>query len=338
MSRPRPPFLSHEVNRHGKPVWYVRRHGKRIRLRAAYGTPEFDTEYQAALTAAPQQPSKGGPATGTLAWLIECYRQDNAWQSLSLTTRRQREHYFKQILETAGSKPIDAITTKTIKDGIKRRENISPSQARHFLDVMRGLFRWALEAEKITIDPTATITMSRRQTDGYLTWTEEHVAAYEKCWPIGTRQRVWLDVLLYTGLRRGDAVRIGRQHVAADGVATLKTEKNKVEVTLPILPVLAKTLEAGPCGALEFIVGARGKSMAKKSFSNQFEIACHAAGVPGSAHGLRKLGATRAANLGASTSQLKAIFGWTSDDMAEIYTKRADRRKLAADAMHKLGG
>ena len=79
-----------------------------------------------------------------------------------------------------------------------------------------------------------------------LPWTEEHVAAYEARWPIGTRQRVWLDVLAYTGLRRGDAVRLGRQHVR-DGVATIKTEKSKfmVEVSLPILPVLAETLTAG---------------------------------------------------------------------------------------------
>ena len=35
-------------------------------------------------------------------------------------------------------------------------------------------------------------------------------------------KRVWLDVLLYTGLRRGDAVRFGRQHVK-DGIGTIKT-------------------------------------------------------------------------------------------------------------------
>jgi hypothetical protein len=35
-------------------------------------------------------------------------------------------------------------------------------------------------------------------------------------------KRVWLDVLLCTGLRRGDAVRFGRQHVK-DGICTIKT-------------------------------------------------------------------------------------------------------------------
>ena len=47
-------------------------------------------------------------------------------------------------------------------------------------------------------------------------------------------------------------MRFGRQHVR-NGVATIKTEKSgeTVTVTLPILPVLARTLAAGPCGDLD---------------------------------------------------------------------------------------
>jgi integrase len=336
MPRPRPPYLHREKTRHGRPVWYVRRNGKRIRIKAEYGTPEYDAQYQAALSATPQ-PQKGAATTGTLVWLIERYREDSAWTNLAPTTRRLRKSHFEQILGTAGSKPISAITSTAIKAGIKRREK-TPAQAQHFLDTMRGLFRWAIEAEKVKVDPTVTITLSRRKNDGYPIWTEEDVAAYEKRWPIGTRERVWLDVLLYTGLRRGDVVRIGRQHVR-DGVATLKTEKSKymVEVTLPILPVLAETLAAGPCGDLAFIIGAHGKPMAKQTFSNAFAAAARRAGITGkSAHGLRKLGATRAANAGATTAQLKSIFGWTSDRMPELYTRTADRRRLAMESMHKL--
>src|SRR3546814_20086471 len=89
-------------------------------------------------------------------------------------------------------------------------------------------------------DPTAGVANPPRKTvAGVIPWTEEHVAAYEAKWPRGTRQRVWLDVIAYTGLRRGDAVRLGKQHVR-NGVATLKTEKGRgtVEVSLPILPIL----------------------------------------------------------------------------------------------------
>src|SRR5262249_39486706 len=337
MPRPRPPHLQRETSRHRKTVWYVRvAKGQRIRLRAEYGTPEFDAEYRAAVEGK-GAPANTGPANGTLAWLIERYRETTAWASLSTATRRQRENIFLHVLKSAGTQPFGRITSDAIMAGRERRAT-TPAQARNFLDAMRGLFRWAKEAKHVKIDPTAGVKNPRRKAgDGFIPWTEEHVAAYQKRWPIGTRQRVWLDVLLYTGVRRGDAVRIGRQHVR-DGIATIKTEKSgfTLEVTLPILPVLARTLKAGPCGELTFIAGERGQPLAKESFGNLFKAACRAAGVPGSAHGVRKIAATRAANHGATVAQLEAIFGWSGGTMASLYTRSADRQRLALEAMHKL--
>jgi integrase len=247
MPRPRPPHLHRQVTRHGKVVWYVRvGKGPRARLRSDFGTPEFDGEYQAAISGAPR-PKRGSPATGTLAWLVERYRETTAWTTLSAATRRQRENIFKYVLESAGQQPFAKVTGTAILAGRERR-SATPAQARNFLDAMRGLFRWALDARLVKTDPSAGVKNPKRQKgDGFRPWTEENVAAYERHWPLGTRQRVWLDVLLYTGLRRGDAVRLGRQHVR-DGVAQLKTEKSRstVEVTLPVLPVLAATLADGP--------------------------------------------------------------------------------------------
>ncbi|AQX31005.1 Phage integrase family protein [Bartonella schoenbuchensis R1] len=105
---------------------------------------------------------------------------------------------------------------------------------------------------------------------------------------------------------------------------------------LPILPELAKTLETGPVGNETFICGKGGKKLTKETFGNLFKNACNEAGVKKSAHGLRKLAATRAANAGATVAQLKAIFGWTEDDMASLYTKTADRKRLAIEAIKKL--
>jgi integrase len=203
---------------------------------------------------------------------------------------------------------------------------------------MRGLFRWAKGAELIKVDPTAGVSNPvRKGGDGFKVWSEQDMAAYEARWPLGTRQRVWLHVLAYTGLRRGDAVRLGRQHVR-NGVATLKTEKSgyTVEVALPILPVLQATLDTGPCGDLTFVAGANARPLTKESFGNEFKAACKLAGVPGSAHGVRKIAATRAADNGATEAQLMAIFGWTDPKMAAHYTKTANRKRLAAEAMAKL--
>jgi integrase len=220
----------------------------------------------------------------------------------------------------------------------RERRVSTPAQARNFLDAMRGLFRWATEAKLVKHDPTFGVrNPPRKASDGFIPWTEEHVAKYQQRWPIGTRQRVWLDVLLYSGLRRGDAVRYGRQHVQ-NGVGRIKTEKSgfTVMAVVPVLPILAETLDAGPCGDLTFIVGERGQPLTKESFGNAFREACRAAGVPGSAHGVRKIAATTAANNGATTSQLKALFAWTSDAMPTLYTRAADRERLGREAGHTL--
>jgi integrase len=317
-------------------VWYVRRRDRRIRIRAEYGTPEFDAEYRAAVSGV--APGAALPAAPhTLSWLIERYRETAAWAALSPATRRQRENIFRQVAASAGREPFASITSDTIAAGRDRRAR-TPYQARHFLDAMRGLFRWAVSTRLVRIDPCLGVTNpARGKSDGFRAWTEDDVAAYERRWPVGTRQRVWLDVLLYTGLRRGDAVRFGRQHVR-NGVGSIRTEKSKhqLEVALPILPALQRTLDAGPCGDLAFICGARGEPLTKESFGNLFRIACKAAGLDKSAHGVRKAAATRAANAGATVAQLEAIFGWVGGQMASHYTRSADRRRLAKEAMHKL--
>lgn len=338
MPRPRPPHLHRETTRHGRTVWYVRvGKGPRIRIKGEFGTDDFAAEYEAAIAGKPRA-KRGQPGVGTLAWLVARYRETAAWQTgLSAATRRQRENIFLHVLETAGAQPFGKVTRASIEAGKERRSS-TPAQARNFLDAMRGLFRWALEAGHVKADPTAGVrNPPRRKGDGFIAWTEPDVAKYEARWPIGTRQRVWLDVLLYTGLRRGDAVRLGRQHVR-NGVATIRTEKSQgdVEVTLPILPVLAVTLETGPCGELTFICGESGKPLTKESFGNMFKDACKAAGVPGSAHGVRKIAATRAANSGATVAQLEAIFGWQGGTMASLYTRSADRRRLSLEAAHTL--
>src|SRR5262249_44021519 len=176
--------------------------------------------------------------------------------------------------------------------------------------------------------------------DGFHAWTQEEVARFEARWPVGTRKRLAFDLLLYTGLRRGDAVRVGRQH-ERDGVITIRTEKHRKGkpgelVSIPILPPLAASIGTTKTGDLTYPVTDAGRSWVKESFGNWFRDACRKAGCPGSAHGLRKAGATRAAERGASERQLMAIFGWSTGKMAQHYTRSADRKRLAHDAAQLL--
>ena len=306
--------------------------GLRIRLKAVYGTPEFEEAYQAALRGeAPRSAAKA--ARGSLEWLWMLYRQTNAWADLSLATRKQRENIMLGVLKTGGKQPLSSITGKAVEQGIARRK---PFAARHFVDTLRGMFKWAVAAEHVKSDPTAGKAVAKPKTKGFLAWTEDELEQYERHWPLGTRERVIFGVYCFTGLRRGDAAKLGKQHIR-NGVVTIDTEKTGTRVTIPVLPELAEVIAAGPVGELSIIASKKGQPIRKESLGTMFKEACKAAGILNkSAHGIRKAAATRAANNGATVATLEAIFGWEGGQMAALYTRSADRGRLAAEHMGKL--
>jgi integrase len=118
-----------------------------------------------------------------------------------------------------------------------------------------------------------------------------------------------LWILKGTGLRRGDAAVVGKQHVR-NGTISSQTERTGQWVHIPLLNALKRTLDAGPIGDLSFNSKADGQPYVKESLGNKFKDACKAAGViDKAAHGLRKAAATRAADNGATAHELMAIFG-----------------------------
>ena len=336
MPRQRPAHLNREISRHGKAVWYVRvGKGPRIRLRAEYGTPDFKTEYDAAVSGEPLD-KPGKAASGTLEWLWMIYRQSAPWLALSRATRRQRENIMVHVLKTGGTAPLSRIDRKVILAGRDRRAS-TPAQAKNFISCMRSLFAWAVEADLVRADPTAGIKRLKRTkgAGGFPVWTDDDIAAFERRWSRGTRERVMFDIFLYTGLRRGDAARLGKQHIR-DGCIVIDTEKTGMRVTIPIMPELAATLAAGPVGDLALIATRAGNPFVKEALGGMFKDACRKAGIGKSAHGLRKAAATNAANRGATVPELEAIFGWAGGQMAALYTKSANRKALSIGAAGKL--
>src|SRR5262249_46227449 len=139
--------------------------------------------------------------------------------------------------------------------------------------------------------------------------------------------------LLYTIQRRSDVVRFGWQHVEGDGIV-LRQQKTDTPLLIPIHPELAKVLAAAPKTDMTFLINERGKPFTAAGFGNWFRARCNEAGLPQcSAHGLRKAGATRLANAGCTTDQIKAITGHKALTEVARYTKGADQRRLARQAL-----
>lgn len=336
MPRPLPPYVQIHRRASGEVVYYFRRdRGHRIRLPAPTA-PDFEAAYTACLAGSaerkPPAPSKA--PKGTLRWLVEQWQRSGDWAQSAPATRKQRENILVEVLERIGGDPFAGITAADILAGRDRRSD-RPFAADNFLKTMRALFRWAIAAGELQDNPAAAVKMFKAKTEGFPAWTEDDVARYRKRWPMGTRQRLALELLRYTGLRRGDAVRLGRQHIQ-DGVAILKAEKTGVELFVPILPELTEAIAACPTGDLAFIVDESGRPLTKEGFGNLFRDWCRAAKVNASAHGLRKLAATTVAEAGASEMQLQALFGWTTNSQSAVYTRGARRKALAIEAAQRL--
>jgi integrase len=341
MTRRRWPYLQKEKTRHGKTWWSVRlnRQSPRVRLRAEFGTPEFEMEYFAAVRG--EKPAKEAAtraSSGTLEWLWLRYTQSSAWtQGLKPATRRQRENIMKHVLEKAGKAPLEEIDKSSIVDGREHRKE-TPSQANNYLAALNGLFSWAVEADFLKTNPCEGVkTIKRPRSRGFPEWSVEDETAFIKKWPIGTRQYLAYMVHACTGLRRGDAVRLGRQHFKKDGKIHIQAEKNGAILHIPIHPQLVEAIKACPPSGLTILETTRGKPWVKESYGNSFHEWANSAGVNKNSHGIRKLAATRVADAGASELEMMALFGWNDPSMARVYTRAANQKRLAEQAAAKVG-
>jgi integrase len=333
MPKPLPPHLHRETSRHGQSFWTVRRgHGRRIRIAALFDSVEFWSQYEAALHALDQPRRREGPPPGTFAWALREYRKSNAWLTLADATRSQRTHVFVGIEKKLGDSLLRQWRTADIAAG---RDARRPTMARQYLVALRGLFQWATENGHLKADPTAGLKVRMPASDGHAVWSEADVERYRARWPLGTRARVALELLLETGLRRGDVCRVGPSNVSG-GVLRLATEKTGEHVSVAITPTLIEALDAGPVGTDTFIIGEQGRPLSKHTFGNWFKSWCDAAGLSNrSAHGLRKASATLDAHAGYTEAELDAKYGWTGRKMASLYTKSANRERLSLSAAER---
>ena len=186
-------------------------------------------------------------------------------------------------------------------------------------------------------DPTRGIRGAKIKSDGYRTWSEADIEAFEARHPVGSRARLALALLLYTAQRRSDVVRMGRQHVR-DGALSVRQQKTGRSLEIPVHPALQAILEATPSNHLTFLTTQAGKPFSPAGFTNWFRDMCNEAGLPRgtSAHGLRKAACRRLAEAGCSANLIAAVSGHRSLREVQRYTEAVDQARMARSAMEKV--
>jgi len=343
-----PPGCSEDRDRHGNVRVYYRVRGKlKVRLKGVPWTPDFMARYEEAKGHAPA--STGNAVTGTWRWLcIKYFYECSDYKRLDPRT----QHVRRLILESTFREPIAPGSQKFFRDMplvkmtpeavevLRDRKMATPEAANNRVKAIRQVLKFGVKRHYVTSNAARDVEKFKSGSTGYHTWEIEEVRQFEARHPIGSKARLALALLLFTGQRRSDAIRFGRQHMRRDKlIFTQHKGRNRKphKLTLPVLPVLRKIIDASPCGDLTFLVTDFGKPFGDAGFGNKFRDWCDQAGLHHcTAHGLRKAGAKIAADNGATSHQLMAIFGWSSLEMAELYTRAADQTRLAESAMHLL--
>jgi integrase len=287
---------------------------------------------------------------GTLGWLAEQYYKSPQFAVIDKRQQRVRPAGDARPAGRAaqeGSKhriydcPIWEFTSDHVRL-LRNRRKDAPSVANKRVGELRKMFAWGVEecSTWVKRNVATDVAPLKYEKEGFRAWTHEDVVKFEAYWPVGSAPRLALAIMLYTGVRRSDVVLLGPPMVK-DGSITFmpqKTRRSKKVLTLPILSVLQDVIDKTPTiGMKTFLVTHQGNPFTAPGFGNWFREKCDMVGLKEcSAHGVRKIAAETVAENGGIEKQMMDIFGWNKSDLAAYYARKANQKKIASDAMHKM--
>ena len=193
------PYLMRDVDRHGNTRLFVRRNGRKIRIRETPGTPAFAKAYADALEALDAPQVVRGLAIappGTLGWMAARYFESGEFRGLDAQSQATRRLIIEDCLreprkpgspDLMAGCPISTLGTKHVQM-LRDRKAAHPGAANNRRKYLSALFGWAVEAGHMTSNPARDVRRLKYASAGFHTWTVEEVRQFEAKHPIGTRR------------------------------------------------------------------------------------------------------------------------------------------------------
>ncbi|WP_168157035.1 tyrosine-type recombinase/integrase [Roseibium sp. TrichSKD4] len=329
-----------EMPRKSGPVYYVqtRKGGRALRIQSPADSSEFWPEYGRLVGRALSDPGPISPTTACgrhkIAQLINAYRQSRDFTSLKPNTQKTYSCALNKIADLFGIREFRTLSRQDIRLAM---DNMPIYAANQFLQQIRQLNDWCDQRGYTDTFPAAGIKSHGKSRTGFPAWSQEEVDTYLTAHPIGTQARLMIDLLRFTGMRVGDIIRLGPDHIR-DGFIAITLQKNGVPVTIPLNPDLEVSIDATtPDGAKTFLTLDRFKRAfsSSKYFAQTFRAHCRAAGLEGTAarravsgHGLRKFALISVLENGGTIREAQALFGWRDAAMVQHYSEELDRERV----------
>jgi integrase len=269
MTKIRLKFIHRFKDRHGKTRHCFRRPGfKKISLPGLPGSDEFMTAYKMALSGQDGAAFEIGSKRtipGTLSALVVAYFNSAEYHGLSKSTRATYRGIIERMRKEHGDKRVSSLKQEHIRKMLSQKCE-TPSAANNWLRIVRLLMRFAIEHGLREDDPTLGVRKLKIRTNGFYTWSEDDIAAFEEAHSIGSRARLALSLLLYTAQRRSDIIRMGRQHIR-NGILSIRQQKTGTLVEIPIHSNLQNSLDSTPSNHLTFLTTKDGKPFTPAGFT-----------------------------------------------------------------------
>lgn len=195
-----------------------------------------------------------------------------------------------------------------------------PNWANRCLSLLRQIFNYALEAELIESNPVVGIKRHAEKKRKRLLAVSEYQAIYAQA---GPRLQVIMDLLIRTGQRPNDVLKIRRSDLTDEGIRFQQQKTGHKEVVpwtteLRAVAARASTLH-GNIRALTLLHNRRGKPPDYSTVKIQWDKARKAAGVEDvQLRDLRAFAATWAKKQGMNAT---ALLGHTSPAQTERYLR-----------------
>ncbi|TQV65850.1 tyrosine-type recombinase/integrase [Aliiroseovarius halocynthiae] len=281
---------------------------------------------------------KSGTDKRTIAFLIEDYLGNRAFRDLAKTTQYAKRRRLDWIREAIGPAYYADLLPRHVTALMDRKGGLEAANRLH--KDLSQLYKWASKKHGFKgSHPTNDVDRHRIETDGYHTWTHEQVAQFRDFYATGTKQRLAFELVLGTGAARQDAARMGPLNIRGGVIRYARGKTGgKVELPLAKLPDLTRELTAISETREVFVCRQDGTPYTTEGFGNWFAKMVQAAGLPTECrtHGLRKHGAMRLAEVGATEAQIAAFLGHRSHHEARRYIAAANRMTLASSALNLL--